>query len=107
MQPLHRPQQGGWSHERSARERGYGWGWTKLRASILARDCGLCQPCQRAGRVTVATEVDHIRNKAQGGSDEPGNLQAICRECHARKTAAEAGRSWRPTTGADGWPVAG
>lgn len=76
----------------SRHERGYGTKWDRLRASILARDCGLCQACQRAGFVTAATHVDHITPKAQGGTDDPGNLEALCAPCHRRKTAGEGGR---------------
>ncbi|WP_345945876.1 HNH endonuclease [Psychrobacter sp. Ps4] len=36
-----------------------------------------------------ATDVDHIINKAKGGSDEPSNLQSLCRKCHLSKTANE------------------
>jgi 5-methylcytosine-specific restriction endonuclease McrA len=32
-------------------------------------------------------QVDHIITKARGGTDDPSNLQALCRECHSRKTA--------------------
>jgi 5-methylcytosine-specific restriction protein A len=63
--------------------------WRRLRALILHRDGGLCQPCMRDGRVTKADEVDHIIRKADGGRDEQGNLQSICRACHAAKTLAE------------------
>lgn len=70
-------------------ERGYGNAWTKRRDHILRRDCGLCQVCKRAGRVTIATEVDHILPKAQGGTDDDENLQAICRACHQTKTGNE------------------
>ncbi len=105
VQPLHRPKRGGWSHERTARERGYGWAWAQLRERVLARDCGLCQPCLRAGRVTAAREVDHVLSKAQGGDDDMGNLQSICVECHQRKTSEETGRRWRAPIGVDGWPA--
>jgi 5-methylcytosine-specific restriction protein A len=70
-------------------ERGYGNAWTKRRARILLRDCGLCQVCKRDGRVTVATEVDHRVPKSQGGTDEDDNLQSICNPCHKTKTGAE------------------
>lgn len=63
-----------------------GWQWSKLRASILARDRGMCMPCRRAGRVKAATAVDHIRPIAEGGTDEPTNLEAICDRCHDFKT---------------------
>ena len=45
------------------------------------------------GRVRPATEVDHILPLADGGTDDLGNLQAINRECHARKTVAENGKT--------------
>lgn len=71
-------------------ERGYGWQWQKLRQHILRRDKYLCQPCLEAGRITEAKDVDHIINKAQGGTDEPENLQAICGACHKAKTQRES-----------------
>jgi len=43
----------------------------------------------KAGRYTPAREVDHITPKEQGGTDELGNLQSICKACHADKTAQE------------------
>jgi 5-methylcytosine-specific restriction enzyme A len=79
-----------WQHAESSHKRGYGYRWQKLRERILRRDDYLCQPCLAHSRVTPATEVDHITPKAEGGTDDPGNLQAICRECHAEKTAREA-----------------
>ena len=97
----------------SRHDRGYGSSWTKTRARILERDLHLCQPCIKGGRPTAAQEVDHIIPKADGGTDDDENLQAICRECHKVKTQQEAakaqGRSYRPkhTIGADGWPVQG
>ncbi|MDO9235989.1 MAG: HNH endonuclease [Aquabacterium sp.] len=79
-------------------ERGYGSAWDKLRALILARDAGLCQPCSKKDRVSLASAVDHRIPKAEGGTDEESNLQSICRACHLEKTAAEAkrgiGRGW-------------
>lgn len=71
-------------------ERGYGNDWVKLRAQVMLRDKGLCQRCLGLSRYTQATEVDHIVPKASGGTDAPGNLQALCRPCHASKTAQES-----------------
>lgn len=79
-------------HRGSRHERGYGSAWERLREVVLARDSGLCQPCRTAGRLTVATEVDHIVGKDTGGGDEQTNLQSICRPCHKAKSARE-GRS--------------
>jgi 5-methylcytosine-specific restriction protein A len=42
--------------------------------------------------LTVGKAVDHIVPKAEGGNDDEGNLQTICRACHAAKTADEARR---------------
>lgn len=90
------------SRRGSRHERGYGAAWDKLRARILKRDAGLCQcaDCKHLGRIRVATQVDHIVNKAEWrrlhgslvGVDAESNLQAINAECHRLKTQREAGR---------------
>lgn len=87
----HKKEAVGWNQTstQTTSERGYGADWRRLRVVILRRDNGLCQPCKAAGRLTVATEVDHIINKAIGGTDAPVNLQSICNDCHKVKTAAE------------------
>lgn len=95
----------GWSRA-SRHERGYGTAWDKLRLRILARDLYLCQHCLTNGRPTQATQVDHIIPKAKGGTDDDGNLQALCPECHDQKTASDNGRTQRRRIGPDGWPVA-
>ncbi|MFN3600519.1 MAG: HNH endonuclease [Dietzia sp.] len=62
-----------------------------LAARIMHRDDHLCQivgpTC--AGD---ATAVDHIVPEAEGGTDDPDNLQAVCQPCHDLKTRAEAQR---------------
>lgn len=73
----------------STTQRGYGHDWRKLRARILRRDRHLCQQCLREGRVTEATDVDHIVSKAAGGTDAEANLQSLCRDHHLAKTARE------------------
>lgn len=74
-------------------KRGYGAAWRCIRSYVLQRDKYLCAPCSDLGRVTEATEVDHRVPIAEGGTDEPENLQAICRECHKQKTQAESKRA--------------
>lgn len=69
--------------------RGYGTEWDRTRAAILKRDKYLCQPCLIEGKATPATQVDHIKPRAQGGSEAPDNLQAICTAHHQAKTARE------------------
>lgn len=76
----------------SRQERGYGAEWEHLRKIVLRRDKGLCQACKAIGRVGRAKAVDHIKPKAEGGTDELENLQAICVPCHAAKTAMEGSR---------------
>ena len=92
----------------SRHARGYGSGWVKLRASILARDCYLCTACQAKGIAIQATEVDHIKPKAKGGTDAADNLASLCHPCHTAKTAQDNGQTLRSriTTGVDGWPIA-
>lgn len=105
------PDRKAWEGRGSRHARGYGSTWTKLRIRILDRDGHLCQPCQRKGRVTPATEVDHVVPKAKGGTDDEDQLQAICHACHVEKTRAEAaegqGRTLRERVRIrpDGWPV--
>lgn len=36
-------------------------------------------------------ETDHVVPLHRGGKDEWNNLQSLCKECHAAKTAREAG----------------
>lgn len=85
-----------WSKE-SRHARGYGTAWDKLRKRILTRDCGVCQcdDCKKAGRVRIATEVDHRIPKSKGGTDDEDNLQAINAECHKAKTAKDNGAAER------------
>lgn len=58
----------------------------RLRFEILRRDnhacryCGACAP-------DVKLTVDHVIPVALGGSDDPTNLVAACRECNAGKSA--------------------
>lgn len=75
-------------------QRGYGRRWQRLRLMFL-RANPLCVMCQEEGRVTAATDVDHILAKRDGGGDDWENLQALCHSCHSRKTAREIRRAER------------
>lgn len=72
----------------TAAERGYDARWRRLRMMFL-RANPICVECWRHGRVTPATEVHHIVPRSKGGTDDWDNLEALCKECHSRKTAAE------------------
>lgn len=78
----------------------------RIRERVFRRDGWLCRACALLGKTTVATEVDHVLPRHRGGTDDLENLQALCSECHARKTAQDMGKAYRkgPTIGLDGWP---
>ena len=89
-------------HEVPGAAENYGKGrggrpWRRKRDAVLKRDGYLCQcaECKRSGLVTLAEEVDHIVPRAEGGTDDDSNLQAISREHHKLKTKAEATRGAR------------
>lgn len=99
---------GGWKHDkRSRHERGYGATWDRLRLQILERDTYLCRcpECALRGRIRLASQVDHITPKAQGGGDSPSNLRAVSRQCHARITLEQQGKRPARRIGIDGFPV--
>lgn len=77
------------SEGKTASQRGYGAKWRKARELALRRDNHLCQICLSVGIVTPADQVDHIINKARGGTDALDNLQSICTHCHTGKTIQE------------------
>lgn len=62
----------------------YGSAWVKIRKQVLARE----KCCRKCGS-TERLEVDHIINKACGGTDDSWNLQVLCHPCHKRKTNQE------------------
>lgn len=76
----------------SAAARGYGARWRRLRAMFLARHPLCVDPeLRHPGRVVVATDVDHITPKAQGGSDAFSNLRSLCHSCHSAITRKAVG----------------
>ncbi len=98
-----------WYGRGTRHERGYGYTWERVRLQVLKRDGSLCHcaECVATGRLRPAHEVDHIKPKAQNGTDDFSNLVAINKDCHKRKSMAEQGRPLRerPTIGLDGYPV--
>lgn len=79
----------------TAASRGYDSRWRRARAAYL-RAHPLCQGQAQAhpNEVRAATVVDHV--VPHRGDDErfwdESNWQALCSECHNRKTAREDGR---------------
>lgn len=65
--------------------RGYGWQWQKRSRFYLAEH-PLCVDCEKEGRTTAATEVDHIIPRCAGGNDTRENLAGLCKSHHSQKT---------------------
>jgi 5-methylcytosine-specific restriction endonuclease McrA len=57
-----------------------GRAWQRTRARIFQRDGHRCRYCGGPAEV-----VDHILNRARGGSDDDSNLAACCRRCNEAK----------------------
>ena len=50
-------------------------------------DGSTVKQCARCGHTDERVlEKDHITPRAEGGSDDPSNLQWLCRNCHGLKT---------------------
>jgi 5-methylcytosine-specific restriction protein A len=89
--------------------------WKRLRLLQLGKQ-PLCVMCESMGRLTAATQVDHIVPIKDGGDPwAMENLQSLCASCHSHKTSTEDGgfgneRSGKKTMkgcGKDGMPLDG
>lgn len=98
--PVHRAQ--GWRPRRpwehpegklTGASRGYGPAWIKIRDQVLAEE-PWCRYCLAEGVTTPSTTVDHILNRAAGGTDARANLCGCC-ETHQRSKAGREGRFGR------------
>jgi 5-methylcytosine-specific restriction enzyme A len=65
----------------------------KARRAVLIRSAGKCENPRCTGQAQDLTdsgdpilEVDHIRDLALGGADDPAQMIALCPNCHAIKT---------------------
>jgi 5-methylcytosine-specific restriction endonuclease McrA len=58
----------------------------KIRERILLRDEYSCRAC---GRVSAHLEIDHIVPIHLGGAESDQNRQALCRQCHEKKSERE------------------
>ena len=81
-----------WSTDRvrgGADARGYDARWRRARKAFLGRH-PLCVECQRDGKLTPATVVDHIvphRGDQKLFWDQT-NWQPLCKDCHDKKTGS-------------------
>ncbi len=80
------------AERKSANARGYTYKWQKASKAFLARH-PLCVMCEAKGIVRAAQVVDHI--KPHKGNQQlfwdRKNWQALCKQCHDRKTFYEDG----------------
>jgi len=58
----------------------------RTRYEVLKRDNHTCRYCGGTAPDVVLT-VDHVTPVALGGSDNPGNLVAACKDCNAGKSS--------------------
>jgi len=57
-----------------------------LRFNILTRDKNRCVKCGASG-TEAQLEVDHIHPVSKGGTNDPKNLQTLCKRCNLGKGA--------------------
>ena len=70
----------------NANRRNSGTAYHKIRWEILVRDNFTCQYCGRTPTEHgVVLQVDHIRPKIRGGTDEKINLITSCEDCNIGK----------------------
>lgn len=58
----------------------------------LFQEHPLCEECLRKTppRYSASAQRDHIIPLAEGGTEDPSNIQALCNECHEKKSQAES-----------------
>lgn len=83
--------------ELSARKRGYTTKWEKARLTFLQRH-PLCRFCEKEGRLTPATVVDHAMPH-RGDNRlfwDTGNWQPLCATCHSSTKQREENKDRMP-----------
>lgn len=61
----------------------------ELRKARLMRE-PLCRHCYERGIITASVTPDHVIPLKDGGTESEINIQCLCEQCHAIKTAYEA-----------------
>lgn len=86
--------------------RGYGSAWQRARLRYL-KEKPFCAYCEKQGRITVATVVDHI-TPHKGDKNlfwDPENWQPLCATHHSAAKQREEHAGAPREIGADGWPI--
>ncbi|MET9729245.1 HNH endonuclease [Streptomyces sp. NPDC006458] len=77
---------GGWAGSTRRAELPPDW-YTRIRPFVLTRDQYRCQWFENGTRCArPANQVDHIGDR---DDHRPENLQALCEDCHARKSSRQ------------------
>ena len=78
--------------------------FTKKQQILLKRQNGKCAYCNEDFRITEKStmEIDHIKPKSMGGTNDLSNLQLLHRHCHDSKTAKD-GSLKRASADSDPW----
>ncbi|EST24375.1 HNH endonuclease signature motif containing protein [Streptomyces roseochromogenus] len=73
----------------SAHQRGYDTAWRKTAAAAVtqhrAQYGNWCPGWQVPAHAATDLTADHRVPKAHGGTDDPTNIQILCRSCNSRK----------------------
>ena len=68
--------------------------WEGIRQKAFAEQGRRCGKCGKAG----AMEVHHVKELQRGGTNDPSNLQVLCRDCHIaahRPVMGEQEQAWQ------------
>ena len=87
-----------WAKPANATKRVTGRKLQTMRAALFTRQ-PLCVACEAQGRVTLATQRDHMIPLAEGGADDDSNVQGLCEPCHDAKSKSESQRGRLRRTG--------
>ena len=60
---------------------------TAFRLNLFLKRKGMCTACSQKIDAGKSWDIDHILPLALGGTNEPDNLQILCRPCHRSKTS--------------------
>ncbi|MFH1358937.1 MAG: HNH endonuclease signature motif containing protein [archaeon] len=56
-----------------------------IQNEVLSRQRNECNRCEKPLDMR-AVNFDHVKPKSEGGIDKADNIQALCPNCHAKKT---------------------
>ncbi|MBW8617301.1 MAG: HNH endonuclease [Hyphomicrobiales bacterium] len=60
---------------------------TSFRLNLFLKRQGTCAACSQKINAGKAWDIDHILPLAMGGTNDPNNLQILCKACHRAKTS--------------------